>query len=168
MRLFFALWPDDATRAALAERSRAIHRLSGGRAMRAESLHITLAFLGETEAARLQELTAAAARVPMQPFVLMLDQAGYWRHNKIAWIGATQIPPGLGSLVAQLRGALTDTAFRFDPKPFVPHITLVRNARPGFRLPAIAAIEWPVREFALVQTVPTANGSDYTIYARWG
>ena len=42
MRLFFALWPDDAVRAELARWSRELHALCGGRTTRPENLHVTL------------------------------------------------------------------------------------------------------------------------------
>ena len=168
MRLFFALWPDDATRGALAARLRTLHGLCGGRPTRPEAVHLTLAFLGDTDAARLEALLAAAASVPLRPFILTLDQAGFWTHNKIAWVGATRSPPELDDLVTALRRTLAENAFPFDPKPFVAHITLVRKGRPGFQLPAFAPLQWPVREFVLVRSVPTAAGSDYSICGRWG
>ena len=42
MRLFFALWPDDAVRAELARWSRELHALCGGRITPPEKLHVTL------------------------------------------------------------------------------------------------------------------------------
>ena len=168
LRLFFALWPEDATRAALAGWSSAIHRQSGGRATRAETIHLTLAFLGDTDPARLPELEAAAARVRPRRFEFVLDEPGCWSHNKIAWAGATHVPEELERLVADLRAALVAAGFRFDPKPFVPHLTLIRKARPGFKLPVLAPILWPVREFVLVRSVLRAGGSEYVLQGRWG
>src|SRR5437667_76833 len=43
LRLFYALWPDAATRAALTRLQLAVR----GRNMRPENFHLTLAFLGE-------------------------------------------------------------------------------------------------------------------------
>lgn len=168
LRLFFALWPDAATRAALASWSRTIQPLSGGRATRAETLHLTLAFLGATDAARLPALEAAAARIRTRPFVLALDEAGLWSANRIVWAGASSIGPALGELVADLRAALTEAAVHFDPKPFVPHITLIRKARPGFALPRFEPIRWPVHEFVLVRSTLGPTGSDYSVQACWG
>jgi 2'-5' RNA ligase len=173
LRLFFALWPDDATRAGLAERARALHHAAGGRATRPRSIHLTLAFLGNCDPARLDEVQRAASRVRVRSFELVLDAAGLWHQNRIAWVGARVVPPELAVLVADLRDALEHARVVFDPKPFVPHVTLVRKARPNARLPAIEPIGWPVSEFVLVRSVPRSQetepqGSDYLIAARWG
>jgi 2'-5' RNA ligase len=168
LRLFFALWPDDAARAALERWSTAVHRVAGGRATRGDSIHMTLAFLGDCDPARLDELKAAAASVRMRPFELVLDEAGFWKHNRIAWAGATQTPAALETLVSDLRTALAAAGFAFDPKPFVSHVTLVRKAQPGFVMPALDPIRWQVRAFALVRSVMRPAGSDYLVEARWG
>jgi len=47
IRLFFALWPDDATRRALAACASAVVAQTGGREVAAGNLHLTLAFIGE-------------------------------------------------------------------------------------------------------------------------
>ncbi len=167
LRLFFALWPDDGVRAALARGAHAIQRVAGGRATRAESIHLTLAFLGAVEPGRLDDLKAAAASVAVRPFELVLDATGCWPHNRIAWAGATATPPALETLVGELRAALAGAGFRFDPKPFVPHLTLVRKAQPGFAAPALAPIAWAVTGFALVRSLMQAAGSRYTIEAEW-
>jgi 2'-5' RNA ligase len=167
LRLFFALWPDDATRGRLADWTRAIHRASGGRAMRPETVHLTLAFLGATPSTALPAITAAAGRVAPRAFTLRVDEPGYWRHNQIAWGGVSEPPPALGDLVADLRAALVAARIAFDPKPFVAHITLVRKARPGFRMPKLDPIDWPVRDFVLVRSVTGAEGSAYEVVQRW-
>jgi 2'-5' RNA ligase len=167
LRLFFALWPDAATRARLAEWTRAIHRKSGGRVMRPENVHLTLAFLGSTEPGALPSIEAAAAGVSPRTFVVRIDEPGYWRHNQIAWAGVGQVPHELAALVADLRAALAESGIPFDPKPFVAHVTLIRKARPGFRLPRLEPIEWPVQGFVLVRSVTGPDGSTYEIAGRW-
>jgi 2'-5' RNA ligase len=168
LRLFFALWPDAAARAALERSAAAIQRVVGGRATRGDSIHMTLAFLGATEPARLDELTAAASGVPVAPFELVLDEAGFWKHKRLAWAGASETPAALKAMVGGLRTALAEARFAFDPKPFVPHVTLVRKARPGFALPPLDPIRWQVEGFALVRSVTRPAGSDYFVEARWG
>jgi len=167
LRLFFALWPDDATRAALAARGEDLHRVTGGRATRPESLHITLAFLGDCDPARCDAVLAAAARVRPRPFELVLDRAGLWAHNRIAWLGASEMPPELEALVRGLRGALADAGLPFDAKPFVPHITVARKVRPGSALPALRPVRWPVAGFALVRSVLDRGGSHYVVLSCW-
>jgi 2'-5' RNA ligase len=132
-----------------------------------ETLHITLAFLGRCDPERLPSLEAAAASVRVRPFVLTVDEPGYWRSHQIAWAGARTTPPPLHALVSELRAALTAQEFPFDPKPFVPHVTLIRKARPGFALPSLDPISWRVEDFTLVSSTPGREGSDYTVQNRW-
>ncbi len=136
--------------------------------MRPENVHLTLAFLGSTPAAALPAVIAAADRVPPRAFTLRVDEPGYWRHNQIAWAGVREVPLELAALVGDLRAALVAAGIAFDPKPFVAHLTLVRKARPGFNLPSLAPIDWPVRAFVLIRSVTGTEGSTYEVAQRWG
>lgn len=167
VRLFFALWPDDAVRAALAEWATTLHRACGGRPTRPGNLHMTLAFLGDTELARCTELKRVAGGVMPRRFELRVDQPGYWKHNRIAWAGASENPPELAGMVGALREALTEASFRFDAKPFVAHVTLLRKATPPAEMPLLPPIVWRGNGFALVRSVPGARGSDYVVDGQW-
>ena len=168
LRLFFALWPGAATRAALERWSVAIHSVSGGRVTRGDSIHMTLAFLGDCDGERLGELQVAAASVRVEPFELVLDEAGFWKHNRLAWAGATETPGALTAMVSDLRAAVAAAGFAFDPKPFVPHVTLVRKVPAGVVMPAAQPIRWAVTGFVLVRSVMRRQGSDYLVEKRWG
>jgi 2'-5' RNA ligase len=167
LRLFFALWPDDRVRAKLAAYASAAHARTGGRIMRAEGVHVTLAFLGDVEAARLEPLLATAASIAFRPFDWMLDEVGFWKHNRIAWVGASVVPPQLADLVADLRGALQAGGFAFDAKAFVPHATLIRKGATPQALPTLAPIPWRVTRFVLVKSVLAEAGSRYEIAGSW-
>jgi 2'-5' RNA ligase len=166
-RLFFALWPDDAVREALARYAATVHRVAGGRATRPETLHLTLAFLGDTSLDRVPDLVAAASTVSPRPFALVLDRAAYWKHNRIVWAGAAEIPAALVAMVDELRGAVAAAGFRFDPKPFVVHATLIRNGAPRGPLPVFAPIEWRGDGFVLVRSTPGGGGSRYETIGAW-
>jgi len=168
LRLFFALWPPLGAAEALRAWARRVRRKTGGSAVRARNIHLTLAFLGGTDSTALSAIAAAAARVAPRDFTLTVDEPGYWRHNQIAWAGVRSVPAALDDLVAELRAALVAAEIAFDAKPFVPHITLVRKARPGFNLPPLAPIDWPVRAFVLVRSVTGTEGSTYEVARRWG
>ncbi len=161
LRLFFALWPDETTRAALERLSEAMHRACGGRRMTADKVHATLAFLGSQPAARLPDLIAAASGVSAPGFELVLDEARYWKHNHIGWAGASRVPDAVEVLSRQLREQLSARGFGFDAKPFVPHVTLVRDGSRPQQLPAFAPIRWPVHSFSLVQS----SGGRYSVLA---
>jgi RNA 2',3'-cyclic 3'-phosphodiesterase len=167
MRLFFALWPDDAVRAELARWSRELHALCGGRATPPGNLHLTLVFLGGVEDARVAEVERAAGEVAAPVASLVLDRPGYWKHNRIAWASASAPPPELGTFVAELREALRRAEIRFDAKPFVSHATLLRDAREPRAIPELAPIEWRLSGFALVQSVTLPRGSRYEVRRSW-
>jgi 2'-5' RNA ligase len=150
LRLFFALWPDDATRDALNRTGKWLHQHWGGRLMRADTLHITLAFLGSTPAHQLERLAACADTVEADAFELILDQAGYWRHNRIGWLGVSETPPQYLGLVGALNAALQDAGFPVDVRPHVPHVTLLRKS--GGEAPACAPVCWPVNDFVLANS----------------
>jgi 2'-5' RNA ligase len=166
-RLFFALWPDASTRASLAHWSQMVHAASGGRPTARENLHLTLAFLGSVAVGEIAPVERAAARVAIERFVLTLDEPGYWKRNRIAWAGARVVPAALERIVAALWAALTEAHVRFDAKPFVPHVTLVRDAPPGFVMPELPPIEWSVHGFALVRSERVGAGVRYVVAKRW-
>jgi RNA 2',3'-cyclic 3'-phosphodiesterase len=128
---------------------------------------MTLAFLGDTDRARCDNLLRMAAGVAPRRLELILDQPGYWKHNRIAWAGASQDPLELTELVGELRGALTDASFRFDTKAFVSHVTLLRKASAPAEMPVLPPIVWRARGFALVRSAPGAGGVDYTVDGAW-
>ncbi len=167
MRLFFALWPDDAVRAELARWSRELHALCGGRTTRPENLHVTLAFLGSVEEVRVAEIERTAGEVSPRAVSLVLDQPGYWKRNRIAWAGASTVPPELEAFVEELRGALARSHIGFDAKDFVSHVTLLRDAHEPRGMPALDPISWKVDGFALVQSVTLPRGSRYEIRKSW-
>lgn len=166
LRLFFALWPDADTRAALDRTGKWLHQHWEGRRTRPETLHLTLVFLGAVDASRLDELRELAAQVRAEKFALKFDQAGCWRHNRVGWLGAGETPPALATLVADLESRLQSSLFRFDKRGFVPHITLLRKARCA-DAPTCGQVDWPVDRFVLVESQSTESGVQYQIVGEW-
>lgn len=160
-RLFFALWPASELQAKLA--AWANQAAGRGRAMRRENLHLTLAFLGATDAALVPELIALAAGVRFGPIRLTLDRAGYWKHNRIIWCGAGEEPQALAALVAHLRARLDAGRIRYDPKPFASHVTLVRDATGLPAAPAWIPLTWEARDFALVNSTRVEGRVTYQV-----
>ena len=170
MRLFFALWPSPETAEALAGVACEEVRRLGGKATRAETIHLTLAFLGEQPAERLPEVIAAARKVRTAPFELVIDQLGVWRHNRLLWTGCQSLPGELTVLVEGLRVALHQPAIRFDVehRRFMPHLTLVRKLPEAAfppSLPPISPLVWRCERFVLVQSVLSAAGPNYRVVA---
>lgn len=166
LRLFFALWPDDASRDALNRTGKWLHQHWGGRRMRADTLHITLAFLGSVPAGQLDVLANCADAVKSDAFELVLDQSGYWRHNRIGWLGASATPPQYFELLNALNTALHAAGFPVDARPHVPHVTLLRKSAGG-EVPACSPVRWPVGDFVLVKSLTETEGAHYEVIRRW-
>lgn len=167
LRLFFALWPDDATRAAFEGLSRVLHDGCGGRRVPKANIHLTLVFLGNVRADLVSPLRHMAGAVRGETVDLVLDTAGYWRHNRIVWIGAQVCPGQLRGLVTQLTEGVRDLGIGTEVRDYVPHITLLRNAQRGPVGFALEAIEWRAAEFVLIQSVPREGGVCYEAIGRW-
>lgn len=150
-RLFFALWPDPASRAALARMQQQV----AGRAVPAANLHLTLAFLGRQPGAALAPLRQILAELDCPALTLNIDCFGHFSGQRIAWAGMRAPPPALLALQAALVARLRLAGFEPDAHgPFRPHVTLARQA-PAPELgcePGCAPLLWPVRQLALLES----------------
>jgi 2'-5' RNA ligase len=165
MRLFFALWPPLGAAEALRAWARRLHRRTGGSAVRARNIHLTLAFLGEVDEARVPELKRL--RVWGERHALPIERAGYWARNRILWVGPEETPAQAVALAERLRSLLAAWNFRTERQPFAAHVTLLRKAREPDELPRVPEVEWPVEEFVLVRSRLSAEGSRYDVLARY-
>ncbi len=166
-RLFFALWPDEGARAALAGLAESLHQECGGRLMLEGNIHLTLAFLGNIPSGRIAQLHALAAAVAAPCFDLKIDTLTYWRHNRIVWAGTQVCPSALRDLVAQLARALRTAGFRCEEREYAPHITLLRDARRAPATRAVDGIAWRAGEFTLVQSLRRNGAVVYEAVGRW-
>lgn len=170
-RVFFALWPAPEVAERLGDIAHNSALSFGGRATRRDTIHLTLAFLGNVPEARLPDLSIAAAKVGGEPFAINVDQLGFWSHNHLLWAGCQAPSAPLEVLSRQLRQALARAGFRVggEGRDFVPHITLVRRVpeatAPSERrpLPSIESFAWRNERFVLVRSTLSALGSSYQI-----
>ena len=134
--------------------------------MRADTLHLTLAFLGRTPVDQLDALIAYVDAIKAHTFELTLDQPGYWQHNRIGWLGPSLLPPQLGELVSALNVAIQQSGIAFDARSHVPHVTLLRKSI-GSEVPGCVPVIWPIRDFVLVKSVTESDGAHYEVIRRW-
>lgn len=167
LRLFFALWPDAPVCDALGEAARPLLAACRGRPVAQRNYHLTLAFLGGVPPARLEEIRAAAAGVRAAPFELVLDCHGHWPGPRVAWLGARRAPPEADGLAQALWRALEPLGFRPDPRPFRPHLTVLRACRACDWPGPVAPVAWPVRDFVLVRSETLPAGPVYEVVDRW-
>ena len=166
-RLFFALWPGDSVRAALVQLAETVHKQCGGRVVLGHNIHLTLLFLGNVSLERIADLRALAPTIAAPPFDLKVNTLNYWRHNRIVWAGATQCPAALRKLVSDLAQRLQSTGFRCEDREYVPHITLLRNARRGPAMPKAGQIAWDAGDFVLMQSLQRDGATVYEVIGRW-
>lgn len=167
VRTFFALWPDEHLREQLA-RTAALIPPGASRPVRVrpERYHLTLAFLGMLEPAQIQAAQRAASHVRAAPFRLVLDTIGHFAGPNVVWIGPGARSPPLATLKAELDRELLRYNLPVASNPFLPHITCLRGVREPPDAPTLH-LDWPVREFVLVKTIPKPGNSHYQIIARW-
>lgn len=170
-RVFFALWPDDRVRAALDRAAQDAARLFGGRPTRPETLHLTLAFIGDVGLDRLPSLHEAASGLDCAAFGMTLDCLGFWGHNRILWAGSSQRNEGLSHLAHRLAENLQAAGWSTGMKsgrPFAPHVTLVRNV--GAKRPELPTLEpavWGCERFVLVRSRLSSRGAAYETLGHW-
>ncbi len=167
-RLFFALWPSEKERTALASWQPLLHELCGGRAMQPATLHVTLVFLGEVAESRLEALQLAAREVDFQRFNLELLEARYWGHNHIVYAAPEVAPSQLTTLLNDLESTLHNHRFQFEQRPYKPHVTLLRHVQwSDAPLPRQSKVCWQVSDFVLVQSLRDEQGACYEVLARF-
>lgn len=175
MRLFVAvpLPPDIAAAAA-----RVLPASGALRHVRAENMHVTLAFLGAVPDDRLAAAVAAvrSAGARQRSFTASVDRLGRFPEHdgvpRVVWLGIGDGADALGALASSVRDELRARELPFDAKPFEPHVTLARVRDGADRADARAvadaldharfpATRFAVNGFALVESHLTPQGPRY-------
>jgi 2'-5' RNA ligase len=168
LRLFFALWPDDDARRALAPIAADVAAERGGRATAEANLHVTVAFLGSVGVERVPALgeAGAGAVADVSPFVLTLDRVG-GAGSQIAWLAPSSVPPALLRLHESVVERLAKLEVDVDRRRYRPHVTLARRCTRAPRRHAVQPVSFPVDRLALIASTPRAGGSRYEALAAW-
>lgn len=160
-RLFFALWPDDRQREILRDTISPAARTVEGRAVHRGNWHVTLVFVGNFPAERVESLQEAAAGIAVEPFRLRFDRLCFWQRPKIACLQAMSVPPALDALVGELNGVIERFDLERERGTYRPHVTAVRQARPFEPIVLARPLELNWSSFALVESVGTREGVQY-------
>jgi 2'-5' RNA ligase len=90
-----------------------------------ENLHLTLAFIGETD--RVDDIKAAVKEVVFEPFEIKTGRLGCFNgRSKVIWLGIDG-EKKLKAITAELRKNLDIRGIDYAKGRFQPHITLVRQ-----------------------------------------
>lgn len=171
MRVFFAIEPDPETIMRIADwRDRQFSH--AGRPVPAANLHLTLAFAGELAAPSIADLCLATTRWleggGPAGATLDLDQTGYWPNPGLYWLGPSQWPSSLDTLVTKLRHLVVSAGGRRERKHFQPHITLFRNSHSAPPMPAgKPGFALPYSHFGLFASQQGRDGVSYSLLEEW-
>jgi len=187
-RLFFAFWPDAATREAMHHAARKAVRHSGGRPVPASNLHVTLAFLGSVAESLRPEVERIGATVAAEglyrdagaspgatgpgeeaagPLALAFDGVAFWPKPQVLVAVCSQPRPEATALAARLWAALRPLPITPDLRPYKPHVTLARKVRKPAPDLALRPVAWPVTALTLVESVTDPAGARYEPLASW-
>lgn len=166
-RLFFAIWPSRETAMALHALACRQATSTGGRVTRLDSIHLTIAFLGEVPADRIEIFRSLPPEIVAPAFSMRLDRVGHWVRNGIVWAAPSVVPDALSVLQARLAAWVTSQGIVLDARPFRPHVTLLRKAARGELTAPEVPIAWTAGEFVLVRSGRHAEGSRYETIARF-
>jgi RNA 2',3'-cyclic 3'-phosphodiesterase len=142
--------------------------------VRSENLHVTLKFLGHTDAAKLEKIENALriVRSP-QPVNLDFSGVGFFPNEKrprIFWAGMNS-SPSLGPLAAAIDHTMHQLGFPLEDRPFTPHLTLARFDPAGLPPKLADTVKkhtsknfgsLSAGEFHLIESKLKPTGAEYT------
>ena len=180
MRLFVAIdIPEDirSLLAGLATKLRTACR--SARWARIEGLHVTLKFIGETPAEKMEMINSALAAIPFRaPVFINFRGIGFFPNAgrpRVLWAGI-ESNPQLTELAAAVDVALEPLGIPREGRAFTPHLTLARfHAARGLdsleaALGKIGPLEFggaTAKEFHLYQSILKRGGAEYTRLATF-
>jgi len=147
-RLFVAVPVPPETRGAVRALIEPVRAQPFGRAVRwvhLDTLHLTLRFIGDTDAERVAEVRAAArdAAEGQARFTVRLSRAGSFppraRKIRALWIGIAAGADELAAIAGGVDAALRSRGWEPDARPYRPHVTVGRTDSAGIREAALAS-----------------------------
>lgn len=163
LRLFYALKVPTGVAAPLAQVQ---SRLKGNwRAVRADQLHVTLAYLPAVPHARVADLEALGLRLlgDLAPLDVRLRGTGYFPNEGSPRVWFVKVEaPGLTELAAELRAGIQALGVETDDVAFKAHITLARKKGPAPRVPPLTFdLGWQASGAVLQRSILRKTGPIY-------
>jgi 2'-5' RNA ligase len=151
-------------------------RISGVRWVRPEGIHLTLKFLGEVDADRIDGIAGKAEEAVHAggPFTIVIRGCGVFpnaRNPRVIWIGIDDPSGELKKLQARVEEGMEELGFMREGRVFAPHLTLARLSSgrgKGAIAQALDAIKesnlgtMEVREICLFRSHLKPTGAEYT------
>ena len=112
-----------------------------------QNLHLTLAFIGETDDPG--AVKEAMKNIRWKPFKLSLSEMGTF--GDLLWVGMKG-NQGLSAAAKSVREALEAAGINYDRKKFTPHVTIVRKAAGNWKQVPAPKGEMMVKKISLMKT----------------
>jgi len=177
LRAFIAIDPGAACREDLAACTARLAQSSWGSGVRwvpAENLHLTLCFLGEVEAGRVEPLARALALAVRRtsPFASAFERVGLFPTERRARVVAALLADdrAVRALAERVGSAVGAAGLRSDERRFRAHLTLGRVRRPPLRGAALDEqgpfADLVADDVVLYESTLGSRGARYTELAR--
>lgn len=166
MRLFVGLELDPPVRAAIAASAQEAARRMPGNFYEPDLYHITLAFLGEIDPARLPMLKNTLSKAHFTPFPVKTGALDSFEKG-ILYCGIAWPCEKLHALQEEICRVLCQDGWTFDAREYVPHITLARKARGNTDGISPAQTSMHVNAFSLFESARIDGKLCYTPIQRW-
>jgi len=151
--------------------------------VKADSIHLTLKFLGQVPSDQLELITSAlrTAAAAHAPFTLEVSDAGCFpnaHRPRVVWVGVKDDGHRLHVMQRAVENAIAPLGYPTEVRDFTPHLTLGRLARDVrqidqkkigevVQLAAVGSLgRWEVKQIALIRSDLKPNGAEYTILMR--
>ncbi|MFC3831247.1 RNA 2',3'-cyclic phosphodiesterase [Deinococcus rufus] len=162
-RLFYGLKVPREVAGPLAQAQK--HLKGNWRAVRADQMHVTLAYLPAVPPARVPDLRALAQRLAPQfgALDIRLRGTGYFPNEGSPRVWFVKVEAeGLAELAAALRAGVQELGLEIEELPFKGHITLARKKGPAPRVPPlIFDAAWRATGFTLQRSLLQKTGPVY-------
>lgn len=175
MRLFFGIPLDPKARQAANDFLRTMQKSCPGRYTIADNLHMTVCFIGEVapeDLSRVQRIGREASQY-LPDSELQLAKPGFFgkKDSAILYLHA-EGGNAYASMAQILRSKLSEQGLPYDPKPFVPHITLARKTDlramgSQNEFPSPSPVHWKPQGLVLFHSHRVNNILTYTPLQTW-
>ncbi len=148
--------------------------------VKADSVHLTLKFLGQVPSDQLGLINSSlrSAVAAHAPFSLEVKGAGCFpniHRPRVVWVGVYETEHHLHALQRAVETAISPLGYPTEIRDFTPHLTLgrlARDVRPGDQKRIGEVVEaagvgslgkWEVKQVALIKSDLKPSGAEYTV-----
>ena len=175
MRLFVAIHLPESIRTSMASLLQELRPIGPSiKWIKIENLHLTLKFLGNTDASKLDSILKTLVMIRSEDSISVnFTGLGFFpnrRRPNILWAGI-QASPNLQIIVKEIDQRLAVLGFPLEQREFTPHLTLARLAETALPPKWIAAIgqissrefgSFRATQFHLIESELKSSGAEYT------